>query len=138
LPDDAPNRHAAAATVSALARRHPVVLLNTGLRFDDHEELSIAEQDGRVIPVLDGVPPGRNLGAQAAAIAGSRAFFGTYGGLSYLAPALGVPSFAFYSQPEFFARAHLDYARRVARGAGTSLTCIDLRRAHALELLDLA
>ncbi len=138
LPDDAPNRRAAAAIVSRLARRWPVVLLNTGVRFDDHEELALAAEGGRVRSVLDGVTPQQNLAAQATAIAGASAFFGTYGGLSYLAPALGVPSFAFYSQPEFFARAHLDLARRAAHRTGASLTCIDLRRPHALALMETA
>lgn len=135
LPSDTPNRRAAAELVRRLAADRPVMLLNTGLRFDDHDELDLAGVNGTVVPILEGVAPARNLAAQATVIGGARAFFGTYGGLSYLAPALGVGSFGFFTQSEFFARAHLDFARRAAHRTGASITCIDLSRPHALDLM---
>ena len=44
--------------------------------------------------------PRNNLAVQTKVISGARAFIGTYGGLSYLAPFYGVNSLAFYSNPE--------------------------------------
>ncbi len=138
LPDDAQNRRAATELIRRMADRLPVVLLNTGLEVDDHQELAIDDEvaSGRVVPILDGVSPAQNLAAQSVAIAGAKAFFGTYGGLSYLAPAYGTESFAFHSVPEHFVRPHLDLARRAASRTGGSLTLIDLHRPVALHLLE--
>jgi hypothetical protein len=59
--------------------------------------------------------PRNNLGLQTAAIGGARAFVGTYGGLSYLPPFLGVPTIAFYSHPAAFRQHHLEMAQRIFR-----------------------
>ena len=79
--------------------------------------------------------PERNLEVQTAVIAGARAFVGTYGGYSYLAPLCGVPSLAFYSVREGFFAHHLELAERVFRrlGAG-SLLPLDVRDADLVRL----
>lgn len=138
LPDETENRRVATELVRRLADRLPVVLLNTGLQVDDHRELAVEDEvaSGRVVPILDGVGPAQNLAAQSVAINGAKAFFGTYGGLSYVAPAYGVESFAFHSAPDKFVRAHVDFARRAARRTGSSITLIDLHHPLALQLLD--
>ncbi len=59
----------------------------------------------------------RNLAVQTAVIARARAFVGTYGGYSYLAPFCGVPSLAFYSEPTFKVH-HLQVAQHVFATAG--------------------
>ena len=70
--------------------------------------------------------PRENLHVQSAIVAGASAFVGTYGGFSYLAPFLGVPSTAYYSDPHGLLAAapadgavgaRVDRPRRVARRA---------------------
>jgi hypothetical protein len=138
FPNTAENRRMARDLVARLSHNVPVVLLNTGIQVDDHAELSFGDEiaAGRAIPVLDGIDPARNLAAQAVAIAGARAFVGTYGGLSYLAPAYGVSSFAVHSAPEHFLRSHLAVARAAASRTDGSLLVVDSRRPSILNLGD--
>ena len=127
LPDTAGNRQFIAETLAALTETSDVVLLDTGIRFDDHADLP-SEVRARVHRVTDLMRPEDNLEVQSAVIAGAEAFVGTYGGFSYLAPLLGVPTVAFYSHPTGFRFDHLDVARRVfsALQVGT-FTPLDLR-----------
>lgn len=108
FPDTEANRERASAMLGRLAGVRPLVLLSTGLRVDDHSELAVG---GEWIGLPDDLDPADNLRVQAAVIAGARAFVGTYGGFSYLAPFLGVPSFSFYSEQNFIEE-HLDVMRR--------------------------
>lgn len=115
----------------ALSASLPVVLLNTDLELDDHVDADPGH--GRdVLRPLAGSPPARNLAAQTAVIERASAFVGTYGGLSYLAPAVGVPSLSFYTAQEHFLPFHLDVARRSAHALGTSFSAIDIRHAQGL------
>jgi hypothetical protein len=78
--------------------------------------------------------PEGNLAVQTAVIAGARAFVGTYGGYSYLAPLYGVRSLAFYSDPDAFFAHHLDFARRTFRRLGAaSLMPLDVRDVDLLR-----
>jgi hypothetical protein len=52
-------------------------------------------------------------------VAGARAFVGTYGGFSYLAPFYGVPSVAYFSDPGGFSDKHLTMARSAFEHVGT-------------------
>jgi hypothetical protein len=140
FPSNVENRRMASDFVKRLSQNIPVVLLNTGLQVDDHAELSLAEEvdAGRAIPILDGIHPARNLAAQALAISGAKAFVGTYGGLSYLAPAYGVSSFAVYSAPQHFLRSHLAVAREAARRTDGSLVLVNARRPSILSHADIS
>ncbi len=60
--------------------------------------------------------PETNLATQTAAVSGARAFVGTYGGLAYLAPFLGVPAVSFTTEPGEVLSWHYDLARRVFAG----------------------
>lgn len=117
FPDEPGNRRFVEEAVSRIASETEVVLLNPALRFDDHWDFDPAVSD-RVHRIDDLMTPRDNLGVQTAAIAGSRAFVGTYGGLSYLPLYLGVPGLALYSDRERFYQHHLDIAHRVARRPG--------------------
>lgn len=110
FPDTPANREMASATLARLAGARPLVLLSTGLRVDDHSELTPSPA-GEWMELPDGLDPVDNLRVQSAVIARARAFVGTYGGFSYLAPFLGVPSFSFYSEQNFIEE-HLDVMRR--------------------------
>ena len=68
---------------------------------------------GRLHTIDHLMTPRNNLEIQTKVISRSRAFVGTYGGLSYLAPFYGVTSLAFYSHREKFSPQHLEVSRRV-------------------------
>lgn len=110
FPDTVPNRAAATGLVRSLSGEIPVVLIGAGLRVDDHQDFSLA--GANVVTIEDLMRPETNLAIQTAAIAGSRAFIGTYGGYSYLAPLCGVPTLAVYSDYNYFSH-HLEFARTV-------------------------
>ena len=120
FPATQANRALAARVVRALADEGPVVSLATGLRIDDHAAWEEEEQLSAA-GIRAGVTPSTNLGAQTRLIAGARVWAGTYGGFSYLAPFLGVPARAFYSDPAGFSRRHLDLALRTFDRFGTNL-----------------
>jgi hypothetical protein len=128
FPDTAENRAFARMVVSTLAERTPVVLLNPGIRVDDHSDLA-APASNRVFSISAGLAPERNLAVQSAVISRARAFVGTYGGYSYLAPFYGVPALAFYSVRTFKSH-HLHVAQRVFERLGGA-TVIPLDVAHA-------
>jgi len=134
FPDTPENRAFADQTVRGLAESSHVVLLNTPFRVDDHADHA-AKGSPRVHTVDDLMTPARNLDVQTAVIAGAKAFVGTYGGYSYLAPLCGVPSLAFYSRREEFFAHHLQLADRVFRAMNTAdLVPIDVRDAEVLGL----
>ena len=134
FPDTPPNRAFVESTVRSLVASTDIVMLNTGFNLDDHRDFSPA-QSARIHTIGDLMAPERNLEVQTAVIAGARAFVGTYGGYSYLAPLCGVPSLAFYSVREGFFAHHLELAERVFRrlGAG-SLLPLDVRDADLVRL----
>jgi hypothetical protein len=109
FPPTAENRAFVRAAQARLARGGPVVALSTGLNIDDHHGDRI-DEDG-VMHLPDGIDPAVNLALQSAVVAGARAFVGTYGGFSYLAPFYRVPSTAFYSDAAGFSPRHLETAR---------------------------
>jgi hypothetical protein len=79
------------------------------VRSDDHDG------DAHGLPGVQPLPsdlhPRDNLGLQSALVAGASSFVGTYGGLSYLAPFLGVPTSAYYADADGFSPRHLSMAR---------------------------
>jgi hypothetical protein len=109
FPASDANRAFVRRTLQALAARGPVVSLATSLRIDDHDG------DAHGLPGVQPLPPDLaprdNLGLQSALVAGASAFVGTYGGFSYLAPFLGVPTTAYYANPGGFSPRHLSMAR---------------------------
>jgi hypothetical protein len=124
FPDTAANRDLVRGLVASLSRDVPVVLLGSGLMVDDHRDVAIG-QTPRVLSIEDAMRPETNLAVQTAVIAGARAFVGTYGGFSYLAPLCGVPSVAVYSDYTYFAH-HLETARLVFDAvSAASFTSID-------------
>jgi hypothetical protein len=106
FPDTPANRRFAADVIAGLARKRPVVLLSTGFRVDEHDEVSAAT--AQVMSVAHHLVPRNNLGVQTAVVARARAFVGTYGGFSYVPTFVGVPSYSFYSDPSLFNPRHLD------------------------------
>jgi len=109
------NRAFVRRTLQELAVRGPVVSLATGLRIDDHD--GDAHSLTNVRPLPADLHPRDNLGLQSAIVAGAASFVGTYGGFSYLAPFLGVPTTAYYANTGFSQR-HLTMARSAFASLG--------------------
>ena len=131
FPDTPENRQFAADIVRAISRTVPVVLLNTGLRFDDHEDVSVPGMG--VIHVDRLMTAERNLDVQTEIVSNARAFVGTYGGLAYLATFYGVPSFAFYSSQAELLPSHMDVWWRLSRTMGVPASAIDTRGTDILR-----
>jgi hypothetical protein len=133
LPDSPENRRLVEAVVGALADRGPVVLLDTGVRVDEHERPPV--DDPRALRPLVDAAPSRNLGLQSAVIAHSDALVGTYGGLTYAAPAHGVPAISFAQSMAHNLPSHLDASRRLAAAGGATLTVLPTRGIDQLAAL---
>ena len=97
--------------IRRLAKRTPVVLLNTGLKVDDHAD-SQHDRGDNVFDATNLMTPTNNLAVQTALVAHAKTLFCTYGGFSYLAPLLGKPCTAFYSDANFVVD-HFDVAHEV-------------------------
>ena len=115
FPDNEENKRFVARLLEALSEAGDVVLLNPDLRIDDHWDPKIPS-NRRIHSIDHLMTPRNNLEIQTKVISRSRAFVGTYGGLSYLAPFYGVTSLAFYSHREKFSPQHLEVSRRVFGG----------------------
>jgi hypothetical protein len=129
FPDNEENKVFVTRLISALIECGDVVLLNPDLHIDDHWEMQIARHP-RIHSVDHLMTPRNNLEVQTKVISRARAFVGTYGGLSYLAPFYGVPALAFYSHRDKFSPRHLELAQRVfggmRRGSYVALDTSDL------------
>jgi hypothetical protein len=112
LPDTAANRALTAHVLEDLTATTDVVMLNTAHRYDDHTDFAPVRRD-RLHTVEHLLPPETNLEAQTRIISNARAFIGTYGGFSYLAPFCGTSTVAFYSNPAAFRFDHLEVSKRV-------------------------
>lgn len=135
FPDTLENRQFAARVVRLLAKRTHVVLLGSGVKLDDHDDWRLATH-GRIHNIDHLLSPESNLDVQTRVIAEARAFVGSYGGFSYLAPFYSVPSFSFYSDREGFLPYHLELAQRVFNrpGAATFLA-LDTGNVELIESL---
>jgi len=111
LPPTDPVRRALQSIVLGLAERTLVVMLDTGLALDDHEDYSFAAAS-RIQSVRESFHPRDNLAVQTAIIARASSFVGTCGALAWLAPMLGIDTTAVLADPRFL-HGHLQVARRV-------------------------
>lgn len=127
FPETPANTEFVHQVVDALASSSHVVALNPGRRYDDHVDFELKASDR--VTVLPDAPPERNLAQQAAVVSRAKAFVGTYGGLAYLAPFVGVDSLSFYSETNFLPQ-HLELAARVfAEPPYGRLVALDTRSA---------
>ena len=134
FPDTRENRDLVGRFIRTLAERTPVVMLNTGLSVDDHEDFDPGTGMG-VHSIDHLMTPSRNLAVQTAVIARARAFVGTYGGLSYLGPFYGVPAIALFSDEAELVPTHLDVSRRLSRRLDAPLVTLDVREVAMVEML---
>jgi hypothetical protein len=115
FPDTEENKLFVMRLLQTLTEAGDVVLLNPDLHIDDHWEMTVG-RNPRIHSIDHLMTPRNNLEIQTKVISRARAFVGTYGGLSYLAPMYGVTSLAFFSHREKFSPQHLELARRVFGG----------------------
>jgi hypothetical protein len=134
FPDTPDNRRLATDIIRSLSRELPVVLLNTGLNIDDHEDIDVSGGQG-VHRVDHLMTPQRNLDIQTSVISNARALVGTYGGLTYLGPCYGVPSVGFYSHASELIPAHLDVGWRLGRAMAAPLTPLHVKSADTVRML---
>ncbi len=136
FPDTNENRKFANNLIARLTENVDVVLLNPDVRVDDHWDFEFSGDLRRLHHVKHLMTPRTNLGVQTKIIAGAKAYIGTYGGLSYVAPFYGVDSLALYSNPDGFAMHHLELALRVfSKMRQGTFTALDTR---SLDLVGLA
>jgi hypothetical protein len=136
LPDTEASRHALREIVRAMAARIPVVMLDTGMTTDEHEDYLFRDIPN-VSSLGSHMQPRTNLGVQTAVIAGAQAFVGTCGSLAWLAPMLGVETVGVYAEDRFLL-SHVFFARQTYRQMGAAaFDTLDLRAALQLDLLAL-
>ena len=95
LPGTEANKNRLAQITGRLAERHNVVLLDTGLALDDHNDFSVGGLN-KLMSAQQLMIPADNLGVQTQIIAGADLFVGTCGGLAWLAPMLGTDTVAIF------------------------------------------
>jgi hypothetical protein len=111
LPPTEAVRRALQSIVLSVAELTPVVMLDTGLALDDHEDYSF-EAASRIHSVREALQPRDNLAVQTAFISRASSFIGTCGALAWLAPMLGIDTTAVLADTRFL-HGHLQVARRV-------------------------
>lgn len=133
LPETPENRNALREMVRAMAQHLPVVLLDTGMATDEHEDYLFRDVPN-VISIRAQLTARTNLGEQTSVIAGAQAFVGTCGSLAWLAPMLGVDTIAVYAEDRFLL-SHILFATQVYRQMGAArFDTLDLRGAMQLDL----
>jgi len=119
--------------MAGLAERFPLVVLSHSLGVDPHSDITLPA-GAHVISIADRMEAHTNLAVQTAVIARATAFVGTYGGLSYLAPHVGTPAFAFYSLPAKMNPVYLRLARRAAAELDETYVALDVANTSLREL----
>lgn len=134
LPDTHEIRSTLRSLVHRLAERTHVVLLDTGLALDDHQDY-IFENSSRVLSAKEFMTPRNNLEVQTQIVGRARAFVGTCGGLAWLAPLLGIDTVAVFADARFL-RTHLYLALPTyASLKAATFSPLDLRALDHLGLI---
>jgi hypothetical protein len=134
LPDGPECRRALRDLVQAAASQMPIVMLDTGLATDEHEDYLFRDIPN-VISLRDRLEPRTNLGLQTSVTAASQGFIGTCGSIAWLAPMLGVKTVAVYADDRLLTT-HLYLARQMFRRMDAApFEALDLRAAPQLDVL---
>jgi hypothetical protein len=131
LPPTDAVRRALQSIVMSLAERMPVVMLDTGLAVDDHQDYAFAAS--RIHSVRQALQPRDNLAVQTAIISRASSFVGTCGALAWLAPMLGVDTTAVFADAQFL-HGHLQVARHVYSTLGARFSPLDVSAINQLGL----
>ena len=111
LRSDGTARAALRGVLERVRHGRPIVMLDTGLRLDEHEDYGL---DGlsSVVDLRGVLTPQNNLGVQTEVIRRAELFVGTCGSLAWLAPMVGTPTVAVYDNDRFLSP-HLYAARQI-------------------------
>jgi hypothetical protein len=135
IPDSAAHRASLRGIVQRLAHDTPVVLLDTGMALDEHEDYPFGGIPN-VTSLRGLLTPQNNLAVQTQVIAAASAFVGTCGSVAWLAPLLGIPTVAAYVEDRFLL-SHLLVARHAYGQAGAApFLPLDLHGAAELGALE--
>ena len=133
LPDTPDCRRALRELVRQAASRMPVVMLDTGLATDEHDDYLFADIPN-VVSLRERLTPPTNLGVQTSVVAAAQGFLGTCGSLAWLAPMLGVRTVGVYAD-ERLLTTHLYLARQLYRRMNAApFETLDLRAVEALDV----
>ena len=131
LPAGDATRRSLRAIVERVAALGPVVLLDTGLALDEHEDYLFDGITG-LTRMAGHLTPQTNLGMQTEIIRRADRFVGTCGSLAWLAPMLGTDTLAIY-QDDHLLTSHLYAARHAyATMSAARFTALDLGAAAVL------
>jgi hypothetical protein len=134
LPDAPDSRRALRDLVAGVAARIPVVMLDTGIGTDEHEDYLFRDIPN-VVSLRDRLEPRSNLGVQTAVIAAAEQFIGTCGSVAWVAPMLGVSTVGVYADDRLLVT-HLYMARQAYRDMQAApFETLDLRAAVDLDML---
>lgn len=113
------------AMVRQIATHLPVVLLNQSVFADDHTDLPL----GHIPNVfsLPAIPASQNFILQAAVLARSQAFVGTYGGVAQWALRYKKPSLSFYADFRGTAIAHRSLSHHLSAAQGVPFDVGDMK-----------
>lgn len=103
--------------VDKIATHIPVVILNTSIYADEHQDFPI--KGDNILSIAPYVTPQNNLAVQSAVLARAKAFVGTYGGTMQLAVRLHRPSAGFFAQFSGTAYAHKVLTESIGVQQGT-------------------
>ena len=135
LPDTPANRATLRALVERISRGTHVVVLNTSIALDEHEDY-VFEGLPNVVTLDRWLTPQNNLAVQTEVIRRASLFVGTCGSLAWLAPMLGTETLAVYAD-EHFLTPHLYAASQVYSSmAAAEFTAVDVRALQTLKLAD--
>jgi hypothetical protein len=129
LMDTAEHREQLRRVVERIARRFPIVALNTNLSLDEHADYVFRDIPG--LMALDGwLTPQNNLAVQTEVIRRATRFVGTCGSLAWLAPMLGTDTLAIYADdhfltPHLYAARHAYNSMQAARFTPMDLAVLD-------------
>jgi len=128
------NRALVRKIVAALAEQTTVVLLDTEIRADEHMETKV-DLSERVLMPLANAEPSQNLRLQTAVAARARAWVGTYGGRTHIAPSHGVDCVSFTSDPAGYLTSYLDAIARLTAVTKAAYTVLDVSNLQFLAQL---
>lgn len=106
-------------SIKQIASQTPVILLNSGIHADDHQDIMLKSHPNvHQLSEFCEVTPANNLALQSAIIGRAHGFVGTYGGLAQLALRLGKPSVSYYHEWGGTMIAHKHLADAIALNRG--------------------
>jgi len=104
--------------------------------FDEHEDYRFRDMPN-VTSAAEWLTPANNLAVQTEVIRRAERFVGTCGSITWLAPLIGTPTVAVYSDDEFLGP-HLYAARAAYRSmSAAAFAPVDLRALAHIDLLEL-